>query len=135
MVQPGGTTSRRTTGVRCGDGLAVDADLVAAAESATRAALLSLGGAAPDLALVFVCGAEPDDVAAALERAGELSGATTAIGCSAPGVIGGGRGVELDVGGQRLGGALPGVAAAVVPPRGAAHVGVDRRRRHARAPA
>ena len=108
-MQPGGTTSRRTTGVRCGDGIAVDADLVRAAESATRAALLSLGGAAPDLALVFACGAEPDDVAAALERAGELSGATTAIGCSAPGVIGGGRGVELTSAVSVWVGALPGV--------------------------
>jgi len=108
-VQPGGTTSRRTTGVRCGDGIAVDADLVRAAEAATRAALLSLGGAAPDLALVFACGAEPDDVAAALERAGELSGATTAIGCSAPGVIGGGRGVELTSAVSVWVGALPGV--------------------------
>jgi small ligand-binding sensory domain FIST len=83
------------TRVRCGDGIAVDADLVRAAEDATADALTALDGAAADLALVFVCGPEPEDVAAALERAGELSGATTVLGCSAPGVIGGGRGVEL----------------------------------------
>ncbi len=95
--------------MRCGDGLAVDADLVRAAGSATRDALLALNGAAPDLALVFVCGPEPDDVAAALERAGELSGATTALGCSAAGVIGGGRGVELTSSVSVWVGSLPGV--------------------------
>ncbi|MGZ4596687.1 MAG: FIST N-terminal domain-containing protein, partial [Actinomycetes bacterium] len=80
---------------RCGDGLAVDADLVAAAESATRQALEPLDGQRPDLVCVFVCGPEPDDVTAALERVAELSGGRTAIGCSASGVIGAGRGVEL----------------------------------------
>ncbi len=108
-MRPGGRTSSRA-GVRCGDGLAVDADLVRAAEAATREALLAMGGAAPDLALVFACGAEPDDVAAALERAGELTGAPTAIGCSAPGVIGGGRGVELTSAVSVWAGSLPGVA-------------------------
>ncbi len=107
-MRPGGRTSSRA-GVRCGDGLAVDADLVRAAEAATRGALLAMGGAAPDLALVFACGAEPDDVAAALERAGELTGAPTAIGCSAPGVIGGGRGVELTSAVSVWAGSLPGV--------------------------
>jgi small ligand-binding sensory domain FIST len=99
-----------TTGLRCGDGLAVDADLVRAAEQATRDALLALGGMAPDLALVFACGADPDEVAAALERAGELTGAPTAIGCSAPGVIGGGRGVELTSSVSVWAASLPGVS-------------------------
>ncbi len=103
-------TTSRATGVRCGDGIAVDADLVRAAGAAARGALLALGGAAPDLAFVFACGPEPDDVAAALERAGELSGATTVIGCSAPGVIGGGRGVELTSSVSVWAGCLPGVA-------------------------
>jgi len=84
-----------STGVRCGDGLAVDADLLAAAEAATAAALAALDGATPDLAVVFACGPEPDEVGAAMVRAGELSGAGTVVGCSAPGVLGDGRGVEL----------------------------------------
>lgn len=79
---------------RCADGLAVDSDLVRAAEHATRQALGRLGRA-PDLAAVFVCGPEPDDTAAALERVAQLSGATTVVGCSAAGVIGDGHGVEL----------------------------------------
>ncbi len=81
--------------MQCADGLAVDADLVVAAEIATRAALAGLGGATPDLAFVFACGADPDEVGDALERAAQLSGAGTTVGCSAGGVIGGGRGVEL----------------------------------------
>ena len=96
-------------GVRCGDGIAVDADLVQAAETATAAALAVLDGTVPDLALVFVCGPEPDDVQAALERAGELVGATTVLGCSAPGVIGGGRGVELTSAVSVWAATLPGV--------------------------
>ena len=80
---------------RCGDGLAVDADLATAAEAATRQALEPLRGRSPDLQFTFVCGPEPDDVAGALERSAAVSGAATALGCSAGGVIGGGRGVEL----------------------------------------
>lgn len=79
---------------RCADGFAVDADLIDAAERATRTALHRLGRA-PDLGAVFVCHPEPAEAAAALERAGKLSGATTTIGVSAAGVIGDGRGVEL----------------------------------------
>jgi hypothetical protein len=51
----------QSTGVRCGDGLAVDADLLPAAEAATTAALAGLDGAVPDLAVVFACGPEPDE--------------------------------------------------------------------------
>jgi small ligand-binding sensory domain FIST len=98
------------TRVRCGDGLAVDADLVRAAEAATADAVASLDGAVADLALVFACGPEPDDVAAALERAGECTGAATVLGCSAPGVIGGGRGVELTSSVSVWAARLPGVA-------------------------
>lgn len=79
---------------RFADGLAVDSDLVLAAECATRMALTRLGRA-PDLAAVFVCGPEPDDTAAALEIGAKLSGATTTIGASTAGVIGDGRGIEL----------------------------------------
>ena len=58
-------------------------------------ALAPLDGAAPDLAASSSAAPEPDEVGAALVRAGELSGAATVVGCSAPGVLGGGRGVEL----------------------------------------
>ncbi|MDQ1747375.1 MAG: hypothetical protein QOD07_1638 [Frankiaceae bacterium] len=79
---------------RFGAGLAVDADLVVAAEAAARQALAPLAGRTPDLALVFVCGADDDVVAAAGERAGALTGARSIVGCTAPGVIGAGAAVE-----------------------------------------
>src|SRR4051794_9865109 len=79
---------------RFGDGLAVDADLMHAAEEAATAALAPLGGRRPDLTMVFVCGADADAVAAAGERAGGVTGAGAIVGCSAPGVIAGGHGVE-----------------------------------------
>jgi small ligand-binding sensory domain FIST len=94
---------------RCGDGLAVDADLAQAAESATRQALEPLRGRVPDLLFAFVCGPDPDDVTAALERAAEVSGARTVLGCSAGGVIGDGRGVELTSSASVWAGVLPGV--------------------------
>ena len=79
---------------RFGDGLAVDADLPHAAELAVAQALEPLGGRTPDLAMVFVCGADADEVAAGGQRAADATGAHAVVGCSAPGVIGGGRGVE-----------------------------------------
>ena len=79
----------------CGDGLAVGTDLVSAAESATHQALEPLGGLRPDLVFVFVCGPEPDEASAALERAAKASAGRTAVGCNAAGVIGRGQGVEL----------------------------------------
>jgi small ligand-binding sensory domain FIST len=79
---------------RFGDGLAVDADLTRGAERAAALALEPLGGRRPDLTMVFACSADADEVAAAGERAGAVTGAPAVIGCSAPGVIGGGRGVE-----------------------------------------
>jgi small ligand-binding sensory domain FIST len=57
-------------------------------------ALRPLAGQRPDLVAVFVCGAHDDDVATALSRAAEVGGARAAVGCSAPGVIGSGHGVE-----------------------------------------
>jgi small ligand-binding sensory domain FIST len=84
-----------STGVRCGDGISVEPDLLRAAGAAAADALAAVGGGVPDLAVVFACGPEPEDVGEALLRAGELTGAATVLGCSAPGVIGGGRGVEL----------------------------------------
>jgi small ligand-binding sensory domain FIST len=79
---------------RFGDGLVVDADLVVAAERAGAQALETLGSGRPDLMAVFVCGGDPDSSAAALQRAASLAPSATSIGCSAPGVIGAGRGVE-----------------------------------------
>jgi small ligand-binding sensory domain FIST len=79
---------------RFGDGLALDADLVLAAEEATAAALAPLGGIAPTLVCAFVCGPDPDAVDAALSRVSSLAGDATTLGCSAGGVIGNERGVE-----------------------------------------
>ncbi|MCU1595711.1 MAG: histidine kinase [Frankiales bacterium] len=79
---------------RFGDGLGTSSDLVLAAEQAVEQALEPLRGRAPDLAVVFASGADPDDLAAAGERACALTGAGATLGCTAAGVIGGGRGVE-----------------------------------------
>jgi small ligand-binding sensory domain FIST len=79
---------------RFGDGLSEDADLVTAAERATKQARDAIGGRQPDLMAVFVCGGRPDDSAAALQRAAGMSSSATTIGCTAPGVIGDGRGIE-----------------------------------------
>jgi small ligand-binding sensory domain FIST len=76
---------------RFGDGIGVSSDLVEAAESAVAAALAPLHGRTPDLALVFVNGADAEAVG---ERALELTGARATLGCTAGGVIGGGQGVE-----------------------------------------
>lgn len=77
-----------------GDGLALDADLLVAAENATRQAIEPLGARSPDLVCAFVTGSDPDQVAAAGERVAAVSGARAMVGCSAGGVIGAGRGVE-----------------------------------------
>ncbi|WP_240506183.1 FIST signal transduction protein [Thermoactinospora rubra] len=79
---------------RFADGLAVGTDLVIAAESAVRQATSRLSGPA-DLICFFVCGEDPDDVTRAGLRAMDMAEGAHVIGCSATGVIGGGRGVEL----------------------------------------
>jgi small ligand-binding sensory domain FIST len=79
---------------RVGDGLAVGDDLVGAAEAAVGQALGTLRGAAPDLACVFVSGADPQQTQQALQWAASLLGAHTVIGCTAHGVMAGGRAVE-----------------------------------------
>ncbi|WP_336208192.1 FIST signal transduction protein [Nonomuraea sp. LPB2021202275-12-8] len=79
---------------RFADGLAVDSDLVTAAERAVGQALARLSGQA-DLVCFFICGDDPDDVARAGERAMRLAPEAQVIGCSATGVIGDGQGVEL----------------------------------------
>ncbi|GII77849.1 hypothetical protein Sru01_28310 [Sphaerisporangium rufum] len=79
---------------RFADGLAVGTDLVAAAEAAVRQALAGLSGPA-DLVCFFICGEDPDEVAEAGLRAMRMAPGAQVIGCSATGVIGDGRGVEL----------------------------------------
>lgn len=79
---------------RFGDGIGVAGDLTQAADVAVKAALVPLHGRTPDLAFVFVSGGDPDEAGTAGQRAGALTGAATVLGCSAGGVIGGGRGVE-----------------------------------------
>jgi small ligand-binding sensory domain FIST len=93
---------------RFGDGLAVDTDLVGAAAAAVSQALAPLGGRVPDLACVFVCGDDPDEVAVAGAAAADLSGAANVIGCSAGGVIGAGRAVEVSSAVSVWAGVLPG---------------------------
>ena len=79
---------------RFGDGLAVDADLVRAAERAAAEAAAALGGRTPDLTCVFVSGDDPGQVADAGLRAMQRSAAQATIGCSGPGVLASGRAVE-----------------------------------------
>ena len=93
---------------RFGDGLAADVDLVAAAQRATAAALAPLGGRVPDLLCVFVSG-PPDEVGEAFLSAARDSAAASVIGCSADGVIGGGRGVEGEPAVSVLAAVLPDV--------------------------
>lgn len=50
---------------RFGDGLAVDDDLLRAAEDAVAQAVAPLSGQRPDLLCVFVCGEDQDAVEAA----------------------------------------------------------------------
>ncbi|MGI8330632.1 FIST signal transduction protein [Actinomadura scrupuli] len=78
---------------RFGDGLALGPDLLSAAESAVRQAVAPLTGR-PDLLCVFVTGEDPDEVEDAARRAMAVADARTVVGCSASGVIGGGRGIE-----------------------------------------
>lgn len=76
---------------RFGDGSGVSADLLEAAETAVAAALEPLHGRTPDLAVVFVAGADPGPAG---ERALTLTGAAATLGCSASGVVGGGHALE-----------------------------------------
>jgi small ligand-binding sensory domain FIST len=79
---------------RFGAGLVADADLVLAARRAAEQALEPLAGRRPDLACVFVCGADPDAVAEAGELASAVTGATSSVGCCGPGVLGGADAME-----------------------------------------
>jgi small ligand-binding sensory domain FIST len=93
---------------RFGDGLAVDHDLIRAAQSAVTQAIAPLNGAQPDLLCVFVSGADSEAVEAAGVRAMELAGARTMVGCTAGGVIGAGRGVEAESAVSAFAACLPG---------------------------
>jgi small ligand-binding sensory domain FIST len=93
---------------RFGNGLAQAADLAQAAERAAADALATLDGGVPDLACVFVCGPDPDEMTAAAGRAYDLLGATASIGCSAHGVLGAGSSVELLPAVSVWAGVLPG---------------------------
>lgn len=88
-------TSRFADGLAVGD---VGSDLVVTAESAVGQALSGLSDP-PDLVCFFICGEDPDDVTRAGGRAMEMARRAGAdahvIGCSATGVIGSGRGVEV----------------------------------------
>ncbi|MGW5879192.1 FIST signal transduction protein [Nocardiopsis terrae] len=79
--------------VRFGDALTTGADLVNAAERAVLQALEQMDGPA-DLVCFFVSGADPEEVTLAGKRVMELAGDAVTLGCSATGVIGGGRGVQ-----------------------------------------
>lgn len=94
---------------RFGDGLAVDDDLPRAAEDAVAQAVVSLSGQRPDLLCVFVCGDDQDAVEAAGLRAMAAADAQTALGCTAGGVIGAGRGVEMKSAVSVWAASLPGV--------------------------
>jgi small ligand-binding sensory domain FIST len=109
-AERGSRRQEQTEGVaRFGDGLAVDADLLVAAEQATAQALDALDGRRPDLAIVFVCGGEAEVVGEAMQRASGMAAAVATIGCSAPGVIGAGRGVEATTAAAVWCAVLPGV--------------------------
>jgi small ligand-binding sensory domain FIST len=76
-----------------GDGLAAGPDLRAAAREAVDRALEPLA-AEPDLLAVFVSGPDAEEVGGLAPLLAERSGAQHVIGCSASGVLGGGRGVR-----------------------------------------
>lgn len=90
----GGPTEDNAGMARFGQAMVTGADLVTAAADAAARALAPLHGQVPDLAVVFVSGTDSDAVTAAAERAAEIAGAATTVGCSAGGVIGSGRAVE-----------------------------------------
>ncbi|HEY6422468.1 MAG TPA: FIST N-terminal domain-containing protein [Pseudonocardiaceae bacterium] len=119
---------------RFGDGLAVGPDLARAAESAITQAIAPLSGQRPDLLCVFVCGDDPEAVESAGIRAMDVAGARTTLGCSAGGVIGAGRAVEIELAVSAFAACLPGARCTpfqlelVNTPEGAAVIGMPDRR-------
>jgi small ligand-binding sensory domain FIST len=79
---------------RVGDGIASGSDLLAAAEAATADALEPLAGRAADLVCVFVCTPSPDLAESVAARVATLARPRVLLGCTAGGVVGGGRGIE-----------------------------------------
>ncbi|GAA2604493.1 FIST N-terminal domain-containing protein [Actinomadura fulvescens] len=92
---------------RFGDGLALGPDLPNAAESAVKQALSPLE-APPDLVCVFISTSDPDELESAAYRAMNVADGAVVLGCSASGVIGGGRGVEEDSAVSAWAAVLPG---------------------------
>ncbi len=86
------TTTR--TRPRVGDGLSTHEDGREAARLALDAALAQLGGEPADLVLLFVAPQHEDVQRAIIDIATERVGGATVLGCSAGGVIGGGREIE-----------------------------------------
>ena len=105
-----GVSARSPQAGRCGDGLAVGADVTRAAALAATEASLPLAGAVPDVACVFVSGADPDQAAEALLIAGRELGARATLGCTVQGVMGAGRAVEGLPAVSVWAASLPGVA-------------------------
>ncbi len=111
-----GPAARRPSGAggtgapqpRCGAGLGVGPDLLRAALDAVAEASDALGGATPDLALVFVNGADHAVVEAALQLAAERLGAGTTVGCTGYGVLAAGRAAEDTVAVSVWAAVLPG---------------------------
>ena len=80
-----------------------------AVAQASRQIIESLGGHRPDLAVVFVSSHHSPSYATAPDVFASALGATTLIGCSAAGVIGGGQEVERRPGVAISAAVLPGV--------------------------
>ena len=95
---------------RVGAGLSGAADAVEAAAEAAREARETLGGAAVDLAFVFMSADHLDDAEAALWTASTELGAAHLVGCVAQGVVGRDRELEHGPGVSVWAGALPGSA-------------------------
>src|SRR5262245_5595736 len=90
-----------------GSGLGRDPDWRLALRAALDAALQPLGGAAPDLLLLFASADFVDSYEEMLEMALERTGAGELVGCSASAVIGGERELEGEPGVAALAVRLP----------------------------
>ena len=80
--------------IRIGAGISTVADGVAAARAALVAALAPLRGARPDLVLLFVAPQFEDETRAIVDLVTSATEGAALLGCSAGGIIGGGREVE-----------------------------------------
>ncbi len=92
--RPPGAGDTAAPQTRCGTGLSAGPDLLRAALEAAAQTATELDGATPDLALVFVNGADHAVVEAALQLAGERLGAGTTVGCTGYGVLAAGHAAE-----------------------------------------